>query len=52
MTVNKLKMNSDKTEVMLCGAKAKLKDVDVDSVDICDDNISFSNHVKKPRIFY
>ena len=52
MTANKLKMNSDKTEVMLCGTKSKLKDIDVDSVDICDDNISFSNHVKKILMNY
>ena len=51
MTANKLKMNSDKTEVMLCGTKSKLKDIDVDSVDICDDNISFSNHVKNLGFF-
>ena len=51
MTENKFKINSDKTEVMLCGTKAKLEDIDVDSVDICDDNISFIDHVKNLGFF-
>ena len=46
MIANKLKMNTDKTEVMLCGTSSKLKSINVDSADICDDTVSFSSHVQ------
>ena len=51
MVVNKLKMNCDKTEIMLCGTNSKLKNIDVDSVVICNDLISFSNNVKNLGFF-
>ena len=51
MVVSKLKMNCDKTEIMLCGTKSKLKNIDVDSVVICNDLISFSNNVKNLGFF-
>ena len=51
MVTNKLKMNTDKTEVMLCGTSAKLNSIDIDSVDVCDDTVSFSNNVKNLGVF-
>ena len=51
IVTNKLKMNTDKTEVMLCGTSAKLKSIDIDSVDVCDDTVSFSDHVKNLGFF-
>ena len=51
MVTNKLKMNTDKTEVMLCGTSAKLKSIEIDSVDVCDDTVSLSNHVKNLGVF-
>ncbi len=51
MIANKLKMNTDKTEVMLCGTSSKLKSINVDSADICDDTVSFSSHVKNLGVF-
>ena len=33
MVSNKLKMSCDKTEVMLCGTRAKLKNIDTDHRD-------------------
>ena len=53
MTMNKLKMNNDKTEIMACGTNAKRKQVNVDSVDIGGEAISLSNEVKDlARCFY
>ena len=51
MVCNKLKMNCDKTEIMLCGTSSKLKNIDVDSVVICNDLISFSSNVKNLGFF-
>ena len=46
MVCNKLKMNTDKTEVMLCGTSAKLSNINAESVDVCDDTVCFSRNIK------
>ena len=51
MTVNKLKMNNDKTEIMVCSTNAKRKHVNFDSVDIGGESISLSNEVKDLGVF-
>ena len=51
MVTNKLKMNTDKTEVMICGTSSKLKSIDVDSVVVCNDTVNFSSHVKNLGFF-
>ena len=51
MSVNKLKMNNEKTEVMLCGTNGKLKNLELDSVQIGNCSIKFSNEVKDLGIF-
>ena len=51
MSVNKLKMNNEKTEVMLCGTNGKLKNLELDSVQIGSCSIKFSNEVKDLGIF-
>ena len=40
--LDKLKMNTDKTEIMLCGSLQKLKRIDVNSVIIDDECVYFS----------
>ena len=52
MVSNKLKMNCDKTEVMLCGTRAKLKNIDTDSIVVCNDLISLSSHVRNLGFFF
>ena len=44
-------MNSDKTEIMVCGTNAKRKQVNVDSVDIGGEAISLSDEVKDLGVF-
>ena len=46
MTSNKLKMNQDKTEIILCGTSGKLRNVDCNTIQIGDDIVSFSNEVR------
>ena len=46
MSSNKLKMNTDKTEIMLCGSLQKLKRIDVNSVIIGDECVYFSKSVR------
>ena len=46
MTTNKLKMNNDKTEIILCGNKNKLKSIEIDNLNIGDEFISFSSNVR------
>ena len=46
MTENKLKMNADKTEIMICGSVQKLNNVNLDSIVIDDDAISISESVR------
>ena len=51
MTNNKLKMNNDKTEILLCGTNAKLKSIDCNSLKIGSEIINFSPKVKNLGIF-
>ena len=46
MRDNYLKMNNDKTELLLCGTSQKLNTVDVNNVLIGDELIYFSKTVK------
>ena len=46
MIANKLKMNTDKTEIMLCGTTNKLRNVDIERIKIGDDFVDFSQEVK------
>ena len=48
---NKLKMNSDKTEIMLCGSTQKLKNIDIESVIIDDDSIEISDTIRDLGFF-
>ena len=51
MTINKLKMNNDKTEIMVCGTIAKRKQVNVDNVNIGNESIAFSSEVKDLGVY-
>ena len=51
MKKNKLKMNADKTEIMLCGSFQKLNNVCIDSIEIDDDSIDVSNSVRNLGFF-
>ena len=51
MTMNKLKMNNDKTEIMVCGTIAKRKLVNINLVDIGGVPISLSDEVKDLGVF-
>ena len=48
MSANKLKMNNEKTEILLCGTNARLKSVHPNSLKIGNNIIDFSPKVKKP----
>ena len=45
MTVNKLKKNNDKTEMMPCGTRVKLSTIECDSATIGGATIAFSSKV-------
>ena len=47
----KLKMNNDKTEIMVCGTIAKRKQVNVDNVNIGNESIAFSSEVKDLGVY-
>ena len=51
MTSNKLKMNKDKTEILLCGTNPKLKNITLDTIKIGEDLISLSCDVKDLGVF-
>ena len=44
-------MNNDKTEIMLCSTKAKLKNVTLDHVKVGEDDILLSTEVKDFGVF-
>ena len=48
MSANKLKINNEKTEILLCGTNARLKSVHPNSLKIGNNIIDFSPKVKKP----
>ena len=52
MTENKLKMNADKTEIMICGSVQKLNNVNFDSIVIDDDAISISESVRNLGFYF
>ena len=43
--MNRLKLNQDKTRIMLVGTWQQLSTIKLTSVSVCDMNITFSNHV-------
>ena len=51
MSANKLKMNNEKTEILLCGKNTKLKSVHNKSIKIGDDVIDFTNKVKNLGVY-
>jgi GTPase SAR1 family protein len=51
MTCNKLKNNTDKMEIMLCGTQSKLKSTQANNVEIGSDTISFSANIKNLGVF-
>ena len=51
MRQNKLKMNADKTEILLCGSIQKLNNVNIDCIEIDDDSIDISNSVRNLGFF-
>ena len=52
MLVNKLKLNEDKTEVMLCNPKKIDIDPSIDSINIGNDKIMFSKKVKNLGVYF
>ena len=46
MNENRLKLNDDKTEALLCGRKDILKNVDAHCLTFGSDTVEFSDHVK------
>ena len=51
MNHNKLKLNDQKTEVLLCGPESRRKGVPVDSLSVGDACIPFSDAVKTLGVF-
>ena len=51
MTINKLKNNNDKTEMMPCGTKNKINSITCNSALIGGETIQFSSKVKNLGIF-
>lgn len=52
MNTNKLKMNNDKTELLLCGTHSKLNSVQAKSVKIGNEVINYSKKVKNLGMFF
>ena len=52
MSVNKLKMNDDKTEVLSCSTKSKLTHLIIDHLNIGDEKVEFSNTVKNLGVVF
>ena len=44
-------MNADKTKVMFCGSTQRLNNVNINSIDVDDDLIDFSNSVRNHAFF-
>ena len=51
MKLNKLKMNDDKTELMLAGSKSKLRKTDLNAITFSDCKISLSKSVRNLGIY-
>ena len=52
MTDNKLKMNNEKTEILLCGPKKYVESSDCDHICIEGENISFSNNARNLGVYF
>ena len=52
MTDNKLKMNSEKTEILLCGPKKYLESSDCDHIWVKGENISFSDNARNLGVYF
>ena len=52
MTDNKLKMNNEKTEVLLCGPKKYVESSDCDHICIEGENMSFSNNARNVGVYF
>ena len=50
MSANKLRMNNEKTEIILCGTYARLNSVRPNSLKIGNNIIDFSSKVKKKKL--
>ena len=50
MTKNKLKLNGQKTEVLLCGLSSRRETVPVDCLSVGEASVPFSNVVKTLRV--
>ena len=51
MIKDKLKMNGEKSEIMLAGTKPKLNSIDVNSISIGDEQLEISKYVKDLGVF-
>ena len=52
MTDNKLKMNNEKTEILLCGPKKYVESSDCDHICIEGENISFSDNGRNLWVYF
>ena len=52
MVLNKLKLNEDKTEVLLCNPKHLEIEDYVNEISICDDKVIFSKKVKNLGVYF
>ena len=52
MTDNKLKMNNEKTEILLCGPKKYVESSDCDHICIEGENISFSDNARNLGVYF
>ena len=52
MTDNKLKMNNEKTEILLCGPKKYVESSDCDHICIEGENISFADNARNLGVYF
>ena len=52
MTDNKLKMNNEKTEILLCGPKKYVESSDCDHICIEGENISFYDNARNLGVYF
>lgn len=51
MRTNKLQLNNDKTEVMLCATESKLNKIEVSEIQLAETDIHFSDKAKNLGVF-